>query len=83
VKVYLLPQAEAELGGIADPLFSMVVHKLELLGSFPLLGPALEGPLSGYRTLTVGLFRVIYRIVREERIEVAYIRHCKRKPILK
>jgi plasmid stabilization system protein ParE len=40
----------------------------------------MTGPFSGYRSTVVGLFRIVYRIATRTRIEIAYIRHCKRAP---
>ena len=79
MRIYLLPQAVEDLEAVHDPLYSKLIAKIQLLKEFPSLGPALYGPFAGYRALTVDLFRVIYRIVTDEHLEVAYIRHCKRK----
>jgi plasmid stabilization system protein ParE len=82
MNVILLPQAQSDLLEIAEPLFSKIIHKFELLESFPLLGPLLGGPLTGYRALTVGIFRAIYRIIEDDHIKIFYIRHCRRKTII-
>jgi plasmid stabilization system protein ParE len=77
-KIYLLPQAEENLNAITEPLYSDLLHKIRLLHEFPELGPALEGAFTGYRSLNASPFRVLYRIVSPERIEIAYIFHGKR-----
>jgi hypothetical protein len=51
---------------------------LQLLKRFPMIGVALVGKLKGLRATTVGLFRIFYRLTGRG-VEVAYIRHCKRK----
>ncbi len=79
VQIDLLPQAISDLEAIKEPLFSKVVVKIRLLKEFPSLGPALYGPLTGYRALTVDLFRIVYRAVSDDLLEIAYIRHCKRR----
>lgn len=37
------------------------------------------GPFSGYRSTVVGMFRIVYRPLRRK-LEVAYIRDCRRTP---
>jgi plasmid stabilization system protein ParE len=80
LKVVLLPQAQRDLDKIFEPLYSRVVRRLRSLERFPELGSAMTGPFSGYRSTVVGLFRIVYRIATRTRIEIAYIRHCKRAP---
>lgn len=77
--IRLLPQAIEDLDEIYEPLYSTVIAKIQLLKEYPSLGPAMDGPLSGYHVLIVGLFRVIYRIKDPTNIEIAYIRHVRRR----
>lgn len=80
MKVVLLPQAREDLDFIYDPLFSKITRRLQLLKDYPEMGVPMLGPFTGYRSLVVGLFRIVYR-VRESSIEIAYIRHCRRRPL--
>ena len=76
--IVLLPQAQEDLDEIYDPLFSEIIKRIELLKEYTYWGAPMDGPFTGYRSFIVGIFRVIYKIVKEERIEIAYIRHCRR-----
>ena len=78
MKVIFLPQAEENLLAITEPLFTKMVEKIRLLESFPLMGPAMDDELAGYRGLTIDIFRVLYRVIPDRHVEIAYIRHCKR-----
>ena len=78
LQIILLPQALEDLEEVMDPLWTKLMDKIQLLKEFPSLGPPLDGLYLGYRALTVGIFRVMYRIVSDQAIEVAYVRHCKR-----
>lgn len=73
----LLPQAQEDLDTIRDPLFTEIIQRLEILKEYPLWGAAMDGPFTGYRSFVVGIFRVVYKAVSNDLIEVAYIRHCK------
>ena len=78
-EVYLLPQAQEDLDIIRDPLWTEIIEKISLLKEYPLWGAPMDGPFMGYRSFVVDIFRIIYRIPSDKRIEIAYIRHCKRK----
>jgi plasmid stabilization system protein ParE len=80
LKIVLLPQAQRDLDTIFEPVLTRVVRRLRLLERFPGFGAALVGPLRGYRSTPVDMFRIVYRVVRNKTIEIAYIRHCKRAP---
>lgn len=80
MKVVLLPQAQRDLDAIFDPVLTRVVRRLRLLERFPDFGAVLVGPLRGYRSTPVDMFRIVYRVVARKTIEIAYIRHCKRAP---
>lgn len=81
MKLILLPQAQEDLDSIREPLFSRVVERMETLKEFPELGPAMLGPFAGYRATVVDLFRIVYRLVPPDVIEVAYVRDCRRRPL--
>ena len=78
-EVYLLPQAPEDLEAIYDPLFSEIIERIRWLKEYPLWGAPMDGPFTGHRSFVVGLFRVIYKVISEKRVEIAYIRHCKRR----
>jgi len=81
LKVVLLPQAQEDLDAIFDPLLSEIIRKLETLKEYPELGPAMSGPFSGYRSVVIDFFRIVYRLPSRDLVEVAYIRDCRRKPL--
>jgi plasmid stabilization system protein ParE len=80
LKLVLLPQAQRDLDAIFDPLLSKVLKRLRLLERFPELGPGMIGKFQGYRSTTVGLFRIVYRVFPSGTIEISYIRDCRRAP---
>ncbi len=71
-------QAVADLSSIPEPVRDGIVRKVELLGEFPLLGPAMDGPYDGFRQTRVGRYRVIYQVAGDE-LRIAYIRHGARQ----
>jgi plasmid stabilization system protein ParE len=79
--VKLLPRAEKELLALSPGLQDQIINKLELLREFPEMGPAMFDAFQGYRSLLAAknTYRIVYRIVREDLIEVAYIRHRARQ----
>ena len=80
MKVVLLPQACEDLDEIYDPSLARIVRRLRLLERFPEMGAPMVGPLAGYRSTIVGMFRIVYRVLPRKVIEVAYIRNCRRAP---
>jgi plasmid stabilization system protein ParE len=80
LRVVLLPQAQEDLDAVYDPVFSRIVRRLQLLERLPELGPPMIGPFSGYRSTVVAMFRVVYRVLPNGVVEIAYIRHCRRAP---
>ncbi len=76
-RVIILPQAEADLDQLYDPLLSTIIARIQLLAIFPYLGPTFDNPYKDYRQLTVGIMKVIYRI-SEDAVEIAFIRHGRR-----
>jgi hypothetical protein len=77
VKVVLLPQAQADLDEISEPLLSAISKRLAALGAYPSLGSPLFSPLTGYRATVVGHFRIVYKQTSRT-VEVCYIRDCRR-----
>jgi mRNA-degrading endonuclease RelE of RelBE toxin-antitoxin system len=75
-KVKLLPRAEKELQALPSAVQDQIINKLELLRDFPELGPAMFDAFQGYRALLAArnTYRVIYRIVSDNLIEVVYTR---------
>lgn len=81
MKVVLRPQAQADLDEIYDPVLTRVLRRLRFLERFPELGAPMMGPLVGYRSTVVDMFRIVYRLRPRKVIEVAYIRDCRRAPL--
>lgn len=77
MKVVLLPQAEADLDAATGPLLARLRKRLRALGRYPQLGAAMTGPFAGYRSTTVGQFRVVYKHTARA-VLICYIRHCSR-----
>ncbi len=84
-KIKLLPRAEKELSALPPQIQDQIIAKLELLYDFPELGPAMIDAFQGYRALLAArnTYRIIYRIVSDELVEIAYIRHCARQTRLR
>ncbi len=84
-KVKLLPRAQRDLEALPLAIQDQIIAKLELLREFPEIGPAMFDAFQGYRALLAAknTYRVIYRIVSDDLIEVAYIRHCARQTRLR
>lgn len=55
-----------------------VLSRVELLGQFPQMGLAMDGPYDGLRQLLVGRQRVIYQVTSTD-VRIAYIRHGARQ----
>jgi plasmid stabilization system protein ParE len=55
-----------------------IIAKIELLKEFPEMGPAMFDAFQGCRALLAARqrYRIIYRVISDDLIEVAYIRHC-------
>lgn len=78
MQIVFLEQAAEELELLHDPLYSKIVKKTALLERFPALGAEMFDAFSGYRSLIVEPYRIIYRGVTERRIEIAFLFHMKR-----
>lgn len=79
MKLRFLPQAKEELTAISEPLFSRVLRRLELLRKYPELGAFMPGPCADMRSTVVDNFRIVYRLLPDGVIEVAYVRDCRRR----
>ena len=77
-KLALYPQAAEDLRAIYEPLYSEILERLRMLREFPELGGVMSKEYSGWRSIPVGVFRIVYRITLRA-VEVLYIRHCKRR----
>jgi len=84
-RVKLLPRAQAELETLPPALQDQIIAKLDLLRDFPEIGPAMFDAFRGYRALLAArnTYRIVYKIVSDDLIEVAYIRHCARQTRLR
>jgi len=76
-RIELLPRAEKELAALPFAVQDQIIAKLEMLRDFPELGVAMFDAFDGYRALLAARrsYRIIYRIVSADLLEVAYIRH--------
>mgnify|MGYP001577558539 FL=1 len=84
-RVKLLPRAQAELEVLPPAVQDQIIAKLELLRDFPEIGPAMFDAFRGYRALLAArnTYRIVYKIVSDDLVEVAYIRHCARQTRLR
>ena len=84
-KVKLLPRAVEELEALPSAVQDQIISKLELLYDFLEMGPAMSDAYTGYHALLAAknTYRIIYRIVSDEVVEIAYIRHCARQTRLR
>ncbi len=79
-KVRLLPRAQKELEALPLAIQDQIIAKLEHLREFPEMGAAMFDAFQGYRALLAAKnnYRIVYRVVSDDLVEVAYIRHCAR-----
>lgn len=79
--VLFLPRAEKDLLELPDKLQDEILNKAAMLADFPHMGPAMERAFRGYRCLLAGnnRYRIVYKVVSAKRVEIAYIRHCRRQ----
>ena len=80
-KVKLLPRAQKELQALPPAIQDQIVAKLELLRDFPEMGAAMFDAFQGYRAILAAKnnYRIVYRVISNDLVEVAYIRHCARQ----
>ena len=79
LELVFLEQAAEELECLYDPLYSRVLKKIDLLLRFPHMGAEMFDAFSGYRSLVAEPYRIIYQVVGEKRIEIAFLFHAKRE----
>jgi len=80
--IRLRPRVQRDLDEIAErfpQIAEQIIKKIEILYDYPRLGSAMDGAFQGYRQLLAGKYRIIYQIVTETEIEIAYIRHGARQ----
>lgn len=84
-KVRLLPRAQKELEVLPSAIQDQIIAKLEHLREFPQMGAAMFDAFQGYRALLAAKnnYRIVYRVVFDDLVEVAYIRHCARQTRLR
>jgi plasmid stabilization system protein ParE len=84
-RVKLLPRAQNELETFPLAIQDQIIAKIELLRDFPEMGPAMFDAFQGYRALLAArnTYRIVYRIISDDLIEIAYIRHCSRQTRLR
>jgi len=84
-RVELLPRAQKDLEALPLSIQDQIIAKIELLRDFPELGPAMVDAFQGYRAILAAKnsYRVVYRILADDLVEVAYIRHCARQTRLR
>ena len=80
-RVELLPRAQKDLEALPLSIQEQIIAKIELLRDFPELGPAMVDAFQGYRAILAAknTYRVVYRILADDLVEIAYIRHCARQ----
>ncbi|HXT02103.1 MAG TPA: type II toxin-antitoxin system RelE/ParE family toxin [Elusimicrobiota bacterium] len=79
MKLRFLPLAEEDVLAISEPLFSRVSRRLRILTQFPEMGAVMPKPFSDMRSTVVDNFRIVYRLLPDGVIEVAYVRDCRRR----
>jgi len=81
----LLPRARKDLEALPLSIQDQIIAKIELLRDFPELGPAMVDAFQGYRAILAAKnsYRVVYRILADDLVEVAYIRQCARQTRLR
>jgi len=84
-KVKLFPRAQNDLDALPLAIQDQIVAKLELLRDFSEIGAAMFDAFQGYRALLAAknTYRIVYRIVSDDLVEVAYVRHCARQTRLR
>lgn len=70
--------ASAQIRQLHPQLKPLIKSKIEQIGQDPYKGKSLEKDLSGYRSLRVRRYRVIYKVREEDRfVEIHYVGHRK------
>lgn len=78
MKIVWTRHAVRDLDGVPDAARVAIVEKVGLLADFPRMGPAMDGPFTGYRQLLVARYRVIYALASDE-VRIVYVRHGARQ----
>lgn len=80
-RVELLTRAETELAALPLSVQDRVLAQLELLREYPEMSAPMLDAFREYRSLLAvrRTYRIVYRIVAADLIEVAYIRDCSRQ----
>jgi plasmid stabilization system protein ParE len=84
-RIELLPRAEKELAALPVAVQDQIIAKLEMLRDFPESGVPMFDAFEGYRALLAvrRSYRIVYRIVSADLLEVPYIRHCRQQMSLR
>ena len=84
-RVELLPRADRELAALPEAVQNQIIAKLEMLREFPELGAPMFDAFEGYRAPLAARrsYRIVYRILSSNLVEVAYIRHRRRQTSLR
>lgn len=80
-EVRFLKSAEKEYQDLTSLIQNDILEKAVTLAEFPFCGPLMGRSYQGYRYLLAfrRQYRIIYRVLEDETVEIAYIRHCKRQ----
>ena len=73
------PQAQRDLDEVKKRLprtWEEILKKIELIKEFPEMGPKMDQVFYGFRQILCGNYRIIYEIISDTQIEIAYVRHC-------
>lgn len=83
--VRFLKSADAEFLALPLPIQNDIVEKVRMLAEFPYSGPMMDRAYEGFRSLLAWKrqYRIIYRVLDDETVEIAYIRHCQRQMTLR
>lgn len=79
IEIAWLPGAAKVFAQIPIPIAAKIVKKIELLYDFPRIGAPMFDDWEGYRQLIVEPYRIIYRIVTDDYLEISYIRYTRQR----
>jgi plasmid stabilization system protein ParE len=79
IEIGWMPGAAKVFEQIPIELAEKILKKIELLFDFPGIGAPMFDDWEGYRQLVSEPYRIIYRIITEEYIEICYIRYTKQR----
>ena len=79
--VRFLKSARKEFHVLLKPVQDDILEKVELLKEFPYAGVAMDQSYEGYYSILAWKkqYRIIYQILENDVVEIAYIRHCRRQ----